>query len=1264
VRTFCELRGCSSGVVVICFALPFIAAAQVPPGTDKDARPTEALLPRFVDRGEVVLDTKTGLLWQKDGNSSGKLNFYQAADYAAKLKLGGLTGWRVGTKEELAEIFPATDPPFVNTMYTKVPYAVGKHEWHSYWTSTLDTSIPDYAYVYHWYAQGGANNCSASKNTALVRCVHDPAATDNAAQPVPALAARSSPPAAMLLRTGSLVVTSSDPNIELTVAETGRLLKITDSKTGQRLTVDTVDFAIIEGDGANRIQVTGDTIGFKRGAMLIAEIRRSAVAESPSIGSQSIVAPAAPTSESSRQLLSGAISPDGRLIVLACSDRTIRYWDAQSGQEVRSQNWGVIGSREAIQAMSGIDNRSSGTIVGVLRDNNEQVQFVGFLDDGREVFVASQRVLSHLDAKTGRVRRTSGGTFALVRAIALSTDGRQLVTGDRPSLQIRNTINGKSERALEHHMEVVNDVGFSTDGRRVFCAGGYITTSDSPLAEVVLVWDLAADKVLFELKTEVRTALRGALSPDGLLVAAPDTAAGGQLALWEVESGRRLRLLGTNQLLRQVKFSVTGEHLVSQTTDGTLRVFEVSSGRELLHLSEPGTTSQWIDFAPEGNVLLGSDGVVLRRWPLPISGREPNRKPVITSPASELRRIDLEQSPGILAFTSDGKRGVGPSTNSSFGILDLETGKQLQRHEGKNATEIVRCVAVSGDGRWALVGAGQTRDTQRLVLWDLRLWHETRVFEGLESLPACVAISRDGKLALCGMIDGKVRVWEIETGRQLESYSPAARFPRSLDVAPDGRMALYAGGSNDYQIRLWEVASGKELRLLSGHTGPVVSAAFLPDGKSIVSASEDRSIRVWDVESGREIRRIPHSALVRCMALSPDGQLVVVGSDDGTVIVWKLETRAELARYAKHLGQVVNVGIRPDSATIVSTSADRTIRFWPLPSSTSTGKIRSADPEVSKPGSNVRPVITAPSPTPSEQPREPTFVNGAQLYHDRAGAIRMIQTSQNLAAGDIDKFGDLSALQSLVCQQPVSDASLEEIKKLSMLKSLSLVRSKLTAEGLRQLNGLTKLESLDLFGGGMTDAGFAELKPFTKLQALQIQDSLITDDGLVYLAALPALTSLLLERSQVTGTGLAHLPAKEQLIMLSLRSSPITDEGLAQLEDFAGLTILQLSSCPGIGDEGLRHIGKLSRLQSLEISGTQITDIGLGYLKDLTRLQSLSVEKTNITAEGLKALEPLKRLTMLSLGELDVSDDAIQQLRQKLPQLKQIMYRRPIKRKQ
>jgi hypothetical protein len=145
------------------------------PGSDRRGRrPAPRAEGRFRDHGDYVEDVRTGLLWQKDGDASGKLNFYQAKDYAEELELGGLSGWRVPTRKELEAIFPAVAPPFVDTKYTAAACCQGPYEWNSYWTSELDPRLPDYAYVYQWYAAGGANNCYASRNDEYVRCVHDP----------------------------------------------------------------------------------------------------------------------------------------------------------------------------------------------------------------------------------------------------------------------------------------------------------------------------------------------------------------------------------------------------------------------------------------------------------------------------------------------------------------------------------------------------------------------------------------------------------------------------------------------------------------------------------------------------------------------------------------------------------------------------------------------------------------------------------------------------------------------------------------------------------------------------------------------------------------------------------------------------------------------------------------------------------------------------------------------------------------------------------
>uniref|UniRef100_UPI0035B39456 WD40 repeat domain-containing protein n=1 Tax=Accumulibacter sp. TaxID=2053492 RepID=UPI0035B39456 len=102
-------------------------------------------------------------------------------------------------------------------------------------------------------------------------------------------------------------------------------------------------------------------------------------------------------------------------------------------------------------------------------------------------------------------------------------------------------------------------------------------------------------------------------------------------------------------------------------------------------------------------------------------------------------------------------------------------------------------------------------------------------------------------------------------------------------------------GGDDGTLRLWDAESGLEIRSLTGHQIGVLSVAFSPDGRRLLSGSDDGTLRLWDTKSGLEIRSFAgHQVRVSSVAFAPDGRHLLSGGFDGTLRLWDAETGQQL----------------------------------------------------------------------------------------------------------------------------------------------------------------------------------------------------------------------------------------------------------------------------------------------------------------------------------------------------------------------------------
>lgn len=534
-----------------------------------------------------------------------------------------------------------------------------------------------------------------------------------------------------------------------------------------------------------------------------------------------------------------------------------------------------------------------------------------------------------LDPATGSELRRLDGHSGAVVDIEWSGDGsRLLTTSPDRTVRIWNVESGEEEARFDCPCVPLRG-SLSPDGTRV-ATTGFVTF----FTVGVWVWDAATGATLWN-REDLQFPTSVGFDPvnsDRLAIAnsAPEQAGGG-LILVDASTGADLLTLPTASGECDLKWSPDGARIVTAGRDGAT-VWDTSIWQVQTRFREHNSFVCAVDLSADGSraVTGGRDGHA-RIWELS-TGRQ------------LLALSGHTVAVGAVSLSPDGRLVATSSNDGTDRIWDISTAGRQEVLTIGDAGGIFRGeFTPAGDFIALSSGTGTVRLVDALTGQDqVTFPHATEV--------SAIALNRDGTRIATGGNDGIVRVWSTATGVMEASMTVAldgiALPIRSLAWDPDGE-TLAIG--TQISAHTWR-PSANELNLVyRGLILAVKAVAYSPDGGLLAAAvtavpsCRASCIRFWDTEAPFEQQGEPGLELVvetntadaNSIEFTSDGSRLLTAHSDGVVRLWDLDTRQTLREYRGHQGRVWDASLSPDETTIASVGADRTVRLW----DTATGEL-------------------------------------------------------------------------------------------------------------------------------------------------------------------------------------------------------------------------------------------------------------------------------------------------------------------------------------
>jgi WD40 repeat protein/serine/threonine protein kinase len=574
-----------------------------------------------------------------------------------------------------------------------------------------------------------------------------------------------------------------------------------------------------------------------------------------------------------------AWSPNGSKI-LSVIETAFQMWDAAGNQQYvkeadpeylrcKWQPWAPEGDRFAIGEGDGtapVFDADTGEPLLVLDGHDTELTTTIWSPSGDFILTTAKDNKAILwDADSGEILHTLPGTdMGIVIFLAWSPSEKYLALGG-DGVHVYDIKTG--EKFFEQPGNLVWGGEWSPDGD--------VLVTTTLYGGEARAWDAKTGDPIGSI-TDLMQGWDVTWSPSGDFVAV----GGDSVRIWDPRSDHELlRLTGIDSELRALYWSPNGETIVAAGTfTNYIKVFDLTTAELTINGASGVAASTW---SPDGSKIARNyqDGTVII---------------YDVSIGDEIISLDSGTDWGDTAWSPDGNRLLSFNSDNTLKIWDVVSG-DLEMLLTDHHHEFLFSGDWSPDGgRIVTMGF----DVGRPIIWDAYTGEKLLIFEGHQQGGGIVSWSPDGNRIASTGFDGKVMVWDAETGEVLLDLLPEGYSNWGAGVKWSNEGSRIAAFDGDGFGHIFNAQTGEELAKLCCHDS-AWKITWSPTDERILTVGADGTGRVWDVESGAglivyDIGGFPSGGY------SPDGTKVLLATGDGTTRIFPtLHDPQELIDYAK-----------------------------------------------------------------------------------------------------------------------------------------------------------------------------------------------------------------------------------------------------------------------------------------------------------------------------------------------------------------------------